>query len=333
MESSAIIDGVGLTALPHTRFFEIVSSSMEKEGAAIQRAASLLSDSVHHLEKLLTSIHGRIFFTGIGKAGIVARKLSAVGASLGLQTFFLDPLNALHGDSGVCIEGDVLILISRSASGPELASLISLVEKKNVLSVVLSCKEGSLSNLSTHSVVIPCNHEADEYNVVPTNSSAVLTAFGDGLLLALAAHKGFHIHTFAQHHPAGALGKRLNARIEEVMIQSSELALSQEDEPLINLLLAMHHHQRSVGVVVNKNHHVVGVVTPELLRELHLTKEPVHTFTAAQIAHQHYPTISASTSLADLFVIMKRDNIQWMLVTENNQLKGLVELKALLGTS
>lgn len=331
MESKAIVDRAYLTALPHHRFFEIISSCMEEEGAAIQQAASLLSDSVLHLAKLLISSPGRTFFTGIGKSGIVARKLSTIGASLGLQTFFLDPLNALHGDSGVCLESDILIIVSRSAAGTELASLITLAHSKKVYSVVISCKMGPLSAMSTHNVVVPCTHEADEYNVVPTNSSAVLTAFGDGLLLALAAHKGFHVETFAQHHPGGSLGKRLTARLEEVMVPASELPQIREEEPLANLLLSMHYHQRSLGVVISTQKEVTGVITSETLRELYAKKESMSGMNANYLSNPNYPAIPLNTPLPDVFATMKTHAIPWMLVIENNHLKGLVELKTLLG--
>lgn len=331
MNKHALADGAYLTVLPTDHFLKIISSCMEEEGAAIHKAASSFSTHPTELVKLLTTEKARLFFTGIGKAGIVARKLAAIGASLGLQTFFLDPLNALHGDSGVCNEGDILMVISRSGTGPELATLLGLARTKKISSVVISCKQGPLLNLCTIPVIVPCDNEADEYNLVPTNSSAVLTAFGDGLLLALATHKGFHVETFARHHPAGSLGKRLMATAEEIMLPLEHLPLINEHESLTNVLLVMHHFQKGLAIVINKIHEVVGVVTSDTLRELHDKKNHLHDPSAAEIAHKTYIQAPTTTSVTELFSHMKHADIPWILITEENRIKGLIEFKTLIG--
>lgn len=306
---------------------------MEEEGAAVHKAASSFSTQPTELFELITAEKARLFFTGIGKAGIVAQKLAAIGASLGLQTFFLDPLNALHGDSGVCIASDILIVISRSGTGHELATLLELAKTKNISSIVISCKQGSLLSLCTIPVIVPCEHEADEYNLVPTNSSAVLTAFGDGLLLALATHKGFQVETFARHHPAGSLGKRLMKTAQETMLPLENLPIVDEEESLTNVLLVMHHCQKGIAIVINKLHEVIGVITNETLRELHEKKIHLQVPCAKEIVHKNYIQTSSTASVTELFSLMKKANTPWILITENNKIKGLVEFKTLIGKS
>lgn len=191
-----------------------VISVIGTEIKALSRLSHILLDNkllADYIEQfiLFLGTEKKLYFTGIGKSGHVARLLAASYASLGVSSFYLDPLDCVHGDSGTLRSGDRLVIISKSCSGSELLQLALLARNKHILLDVWAGRAGELMGHVDHTVLLPDVHEADEHDIIPTSSILVFLSFGHGVLLAHAESSGFSIGDFTASHPGGKLGMSL----------------------------------------------------------------------------------------------------------------------------
>jgi len=206
-----------------TRAREIIRAEM----TGLEHLASNLDGSFEALVQAVLDCRGRVILTGMGKSGLVARKIVATLQSLATPAYFLSPAEGIHGDLGLLQQGDLVLLISNSGTTEELINLLPSLRMLGVTLVAITGRPESTLARACH---IVCNvgvpHEADAANLVPTTSTTALMAFGDALGLVLFELRGLTEHDFAVFHPGGALGKRLLLRV-------GDLAHTGEDCPCV----------------------------------------------------------------------------------------------------
>jgi arabinose-5-phosphate isomerase len=265
---------------------------LQLEARALADTERALGTEFIRAVQLLAECRGRVIVAGVGKSGLVGRKMAATFTSTGTPAMFLHPVESVHGDLGIVGPDDVAILISKSGESQELLGLIDALARLGVRMIALTA--GHASRLSRHAVVtldLGVREEACPHDLAPTTSTTVTMALGDALAVAVMGEKGFRAEDFAKFHPGGSLGRRLLTRVGDVMVASDlpVLARSATMREAIVLLA----ERRGIAVVVEHDA-VVGVVTAgDLTRLLERHADVLSVSvasvmtTAPRLAHEH----------------------------------------------
>ena len=230
------------------------------EAAAVLALEARLGDEFVDACALISDVPGRVIASGIGKSGIVARKIAATLTSTGTPATFLHPIEGLHGDLGIVSRSDVALLVSKSGETSELAGLTDYLLRLGVPIVALTGRPRS--SLARHArVVLDCSvaEEACPLDLAPTSSTTAALAMGDALAVAVFRRKGFRPADFALLHPGGVLGRKLSLRVEEVMVGEGFPSLpegARMREAIVPIA-----ELRGTVPIVDGSHRVVGVLT------------------------------------------------------------------------
>jgi arabinose-5-phosphate isomerase len=253
--SNVFVDGPGTDEVILARGKRV----LVLEHNALAQAALLLGPDFVRAVRLLSACRGRVIVAGVGKSGLVGRKIAATLTSTGTSATFLHPTESLHGDLGMVTSNDVAILISKSGNTDELAGLIDALARLGVHILAMTADATSL--LARHAEVtllIPVREEACPHDLAPTTSTTVTMALGDALAVALLLEKGFNAEDFARLHPGGALGRKLLTRVSDVIdpVALRVLPATATMRDAVVLLA----RQRGLAVVVEDGR-VLGVIT------------------------------------------------------------------------
>lgn len=225
---------------------EILSSArkcLEIEQAAIQSTSDKLDDSfvdtVQLIEKTILA-GNKLVFTGVGKNVPICLKLTGTFNSTGVPTTFLDPNQALHGDLGLCLEGDLCVLLSNSGETEDLTRLIPALRRLGVVTLALTAVgDSSLARYCDHLLLYHYDEEACPLNLAPTASTTAALAIGDALAMVYLEMRGFSREDFAKYHPAGSLGKALLLKVDEIMRSDERFATAPDSVNVQDALLAI----------------------------------------------------------------------------------------------
>lgn len=232
---------------------------IEAEGVAslVQRLDGGFIQAVH----LILEATGRVAVTGVGKSGLVARKIASTLASTGTPAFFLHPVEGAHGDVGVLLPGDVLIVVSRSGTSEELVALLPSVRRLEIpIIAIIGVTDAPLARAAHAVLDVGVAEEACPHDLTPTSSSTAALVMGDALAMVLLHGRGFEVEDFARLHPAGALGRRLLWRVEDVMMSGDEVPSVAPDASLSQVMHEIAHRRGTVPVV-DPDRRVIGVIT------------------------------------------------------------------------
>jgi arabinose-5-phosphate isomerase len=235
------------------------------EAEEISRLEERLGDEFAEAVDIITSCverGGKVIVTGVGKSGLVAKKLAATMNSMGATAFFMHPVDAVHGDLGMVCADDVVIAISKSGKSEELAALLPTFRRLGTPIIAMTGDTGS--DLAKHSDVVldvSVTQEACPYDLAPTASTSCAFAMGDALAIAVFVVRGLRPEDFAFHHPGGALGKRLLLRVEDIMHVKDAIPLVRVDSTLREALMEIIEKRLGVTGVVDNNGKLVGIIT------------------------------------------------------------------------
>lgn len=301
---------------------------MALEADAVRTAGSRLDERFAKAVQLLKDATGRVLVCGVGKSGLVARKLAATLTSTGTPASFLHPVDSLHGDLGIVGPGDVAIVLSKSGETEELFGLVETLERKSVPIVALTGGMAStLARAAAVAIDAGVAEEACPHDLAPTTSSTVALALGDALAVALLEEKGFSREAFAALHPGGALGRRLLLRVGDVMVPVSR-TLRRTDTMRQAVELLAHH--RGIATVSDSDR-LVGIITAGDLSRL-AEREPSYLGLAVEQVMTTSPKTVAADALAATAVgIMERAGIMVLpVIGEAGGLVGVVHLHDLM---
>src|SRR6476646_8639380 len=238
--------------MKHTEIVERGRRVLRLEQEALARIEGRLGDEFAQAVELMRECGGRIIVCGVGKSGLVGRKIAATLTSTGTPATFLHPADSVHGDLGIVGESDVAILISKSGESAEVVGLLDHLKRLGVCTIALT--GNAKSTLARHSDVSLdgwVKEEACPHDLAPTTSTTVALALGDALAIALLEEKGFDADDFARLHPGGAIGKRLLTRISDVMV-TEKLPILPESATMREAVVQLA-ERRGIAVVTGKS--------------------------------------------------------------------------------
>jgi arabinose-5-phosphate isomerase len=276
--------------------------------------------------------HGRVVVTGMGKSGIIAQKIAATLSSTGSPALFLHPAEAVHGDLGVLMPGDVVVALSASGETEEILRLLVTLKRKGDALISLCCNVRS--TLATASdVALDCSveREACGMNLAPTASTTAMLALGDALAIAVSLRKGFKAEDFAELHPGGKLGKRL-AKVRELMHAGDEVPVVGPATPMTDVIYEM--SSKKLGMTtVQEEGRLRGIISDGDLRRL-LEREggAALSRTAGEAMNAHPRTLAAGELAAKALAILEERKITSLIVVDGeNQVEGVLHLHDLWG--
>ncbi len=240
--------------------------SFSNQAEAIAELASRVDEDFLRALNLLLGCTGRVIVSGIGKSGLIGRKIAATLACSGTPAFFVHPAEAAHGDLGMITRRDVLILISNSGETAEIVRLLPFFQELSVPMIALVGRaESTLGRAADAVLDISVDSEACPHNLVPTTSAMTTMAMGDALAMAAMRMRDFSADDFGRFHPGGTLGRRLNGRVRDVM-QNNPLPVVSPQTPVSEMLMKMTTGRCGLVIVTNEAGAPIGIVTDGDLR-------------------------------------------------------------------
>lgn len=303
----------------------------EEQGLAAVRER-IGVEFVDAIEVILAS-RGRLVITGIGKSGLIGQKISATLNSTGTPSFFLHPVEAMHGDLGMVMAGDVVVAISYSGETAELNSLlISLKKRGNKIIAMTGGRDSSLAVAADIVLDINIPKEACPLGMAPTTSTTATLAMGDALAVVLLNRNKFQAEDFRHNHPGGSLGQRLKVKVTEVMLHGKDIPKVRPESSAMESLVALNENDAGVVLVIGADNNVLGIVTDGDVRRCVVKDQGLQNATAEQIMTENPICIGPDHLAADALSIMQKHEITALpIVDASRKLLGLLHLHNLLG--
>jgi arabinose-5-phosphate isomerase len=322
----------------------VVRIEAEALRALADRIAGPMAKTFARAAELLHGCKGRVVVTGMGKSGIIARKIAATLNSTGTPALFMHPVEAVHGDLGMVVRGDVVLALSASGETDEVLQLLATLKRLRVPLIAMTCDEISegkntrLTQLSTLAsaadVALDCSvaKEACTLGLAPTASTTAMLALGDALAMTLAEKRGFKEEDFANLHPGGKLGKRL-ARVESLMHSGEAVPRVTAETKMPDVIYEMSRKKLGMTAVV-EGKKLIGVISDgDLRRLLEKRGKDALDLTAGQCMTKDPRTIAANEFAATALALMEEKKITSLAVVDGKgKLEGILHLHDLWGT-
>lgn len=310
------------------KIISIAKSTLTIEISELEKLKERIGDEFIKAVKLIHSATGKLIVVGIGKSAHVGNKIVATLNSTGTPSQFLHASEAIHGDLGVIQKQDVVLCISNSGNSPEITNLVSYL--KDYSSALIGMTGNRKSKLAEFSDVILDTHvdlEACPNKLAPTSSTTNQMALGDALAICLMELNEFKENDFAKFHPGGSLGKNLTARVEQFL--SSQKPQVSEDSSIRDVIISISASSHGITVVTD-NDKITGVVTDGDLRRMLMKGDDISKVLAKDIMSANPKTIEKDVLAKEAMKVLKDNNIGQLIVTENGQYFGIIDLHTLL---
>lgn len=305
---------------------------IEVEAAAIAGLLEHLGSEFVEAVELILQSKGRVVSMGMGKSGIICRKISATLASTGTPSFFLHPAEAVHGDLGMVVAGDIVLAVSFSGEAEEIVRLLEPIKRLGAKLIAITGKPASTlaRNADIH-LSAAIREEACPLGLAPTASTTATLALGDALAMALLVSKGFREEDFAILHPGGKLGKRF-LRVRDLMHTGDAIPLVAADRPMRDVIYEMSKKGFGIAAVTNADGSLRGVISDGDLRRLIERDEAILQRTGGECCKPN-PYIIASDELASaaLQVMEERKITSLFIVDDARRVEGILHLHDLWG--
>ena len=324
MYNSAIIDSL-----------ELINSAKEVfdiEANSVLKLKERLGDDFVRAIDIIYSSKGKVVVTGMGKSGLVGRKIASTLCSTGTPAVFLHPAESTHGDSGIISRNDVVIAISNSGETQELLNLLPLVMRFGV--PLIGITGGLNSTLAQKSDVvldISVEREACPLNKAPTASTTVTLAMGDAIAVCLLKKRGFTYEDFLLYHPSGALGKGILYKVGELMVKDERLPIVSQDVNFSDAIKIVSEKRLGTALLVDNNNKLTGVLTDGDIRRAVIKYPSAALLKVSEVMTKNPKTIGINELCAKALAIMEKHSITSLaVVDENNVPIGLLHIHDLL---
>jgi arabinose-5-phosphate isomerase len=318
-----------------------------KEDPSIQRAKEVLkiegesllclmdkvNESFAEAVDIIAKSKGRVIVTGIGKSGLIGKKIVATLTSTGTQATFLHPVEGMHGDLGIVTKDDVLLAISNSGETDELNMILGSVRAIGARLIAFTGDLSSTLAKSSDIVIdVGVEREACPFGLAPTSSSTAALAMGDALAVALIEKKKFNEKDFYKLHPGGSLGLRLRAKVRDVMIKGAHIPKVYSGTPAMGAIEEMDRQNKGFVLVTDGKGYLTGILTDGDVRRLIRRGRNFREHAIDDLMTPSPKTIEEHASLAQTIEYMQRDEITTLVVVnDKNRLKGYIHLHDILG--
>ena len=289
------------------------------ESAAIKEQTTHLNDQFEKAVSLIEKTSGRVVVIGLGKSGLIGKKIAATMASIGVPAIFLHPAECLHGDLGMIMKNDVVLMLSYSGETEEIKQLLPVLQKMKIKIIAMTGKVNSKVWTGCDVIInSSVKKEACPFNLAPTSSTTAMLALGDALALIVSENKGFKKENFAMLHPLGAIGKKLTMDVKAIMRKGGANPVVKETATVEEALFVMTGTRVGATSVVNKSGKLVGFFTDGDLRrqiQLHdnLLKKKI-----SEVMTKKPSTIKPDMLAVDAAKILQEKNIDNIPVVDNN---------------
>lgn len=303
------------------------------EAEAIMGLIDKLDHRFVDMVELISESNGHVIITGIGKSGLIGRKIVATLNSTGTNAFFLHPVEAMHGDLGMVNSGDVVLALSNSGETEELNLMIPDIRAIGCIVIAFTGNtESTLAGLSDFVIDVGVAKEACPLGLAPTSSTTALLAMGDALAVTLIEKKQFKSSDFKKFHPGGKLGQRLAKRIEEIMLKEPDIPFAEKTTPLNEALAIIDRFRLGVVLVVDKEKRLEGILTDGDVRHRLASGTWNPDLQIGDIMTRNPKHLTADAAAYDALDLMEQHQITVLPVTDHSDtVSGVLHLHDILG--
>ena len=305
--------------------------AIEEQGLAAVRER--IGEEFDRAVKTILSCPSRLVITGIGKSGLIGQKISATLNSTGTPSFFLHPVEAMHGDLGMVAVSDVVIAISYSGETTELNRLLVSLKKRGISIIAMTGgQESTLARSSDIVLDTKVPMEACPLGLAPTASTTATLAMGDALAVVLLRRKQFQAADFRENHPGGSLGERLKVNVSEVMLKGDAIPKVMQNTTAVDAVSVLNQGHLGAVLIIDEKFAVLGIITDGDVRRAVAEEKKLKSVSVDALMTASPVTIEASMQAVDALSIMQKHEITILpIVGEKDELIGILHLHNLLG--
>lgn len=313
----------------HENILLTARTTILSESKSISDLAELIDDNFTKSVELILNSKGKTIVTGIGKSAIIAQKIVATLNSTGTPSQFLHASEAIHGDLGMIQHDDIVICISKSGNSPEIKVLSPIVKNfGNVLIGMTGNLDSFLAKQSDFILNTYVERESCPNNVAPTNSTTAQLVMGDALAVCLMKERNFTSNDFAKYHPGGALGKKLLFRVKDMFDTENRPQVS-PDTTIKDVIVEISQKRLGVTAVI-ENNNLIGIITDGDIRRMLGEHDNISGITAKDIMTKNPKTVEIEDMVVEALNIMENFSITQLVVTQNQEYKGIIHLHDIL---
>lgn len=307
---------------------EVLHKTIDLEIQALQSLRDAQSDNFQKACQTILSCQGRLIITGMGKSGLVGRKIAATMASTGTPAFFVHPGEAGHGDLGMIVKGDVVLAISNSGNSDEINVLLPVIKRLDIPLISISKNlSGRLPQEADIALTLGDFEEACPMGLAPTSSTTATMVLGDALAIALLEARGFKPEDFALSHPAGSLGKKLLTQVADLMKSGEEIPIVSGETSIMDALFEITAKRLGMTVVAHQGQY--GILTDGDVRRL-LSQGQDMNAPIFTVMKSNPITVPSEQMASDALNIMRNKKVNQLLVFKENTLTGVLALRDLM---
>lgn len=313
-----------------TKILDLAIQTFQSQSKSIENLINLIDNQFVDCVKNILTTKGKVIVTGIGKSAIIAQKIVATFNSTGTPAQFLHAAEAIHGDLGMIQPNDIVICISKSGNSPEIKVLAPIVKNfGNILIGMTGNTDSFLAKQSDYVLNTYIERESCPNNLAPTDSTTAQLVMGDALAVCLMHERGFTANDFAKYHPGGALGKKLLLRVKDMLGSEINTPMVSPSAGIKEVIIEISQKRLGVTAVV-ENQQLVGIITDGDIRRMLGSRDDFKGVTAQEIMSKNPKTVDMNSMVVDALNTMENFAITQLIVTENNQYKGVIHLHDIL---
>lgn len=327
-----VLGEVDMVAMSLSKINELAKEVLDIEAKSILRLKNNIGEEFDKAIDILYNCKGRVIVTGMGKSGLIGKKIAATMSSTGTPTYFLHPAESTHGDSGVITRNDVIIAISNSGETQELLNLLPLIKRFGCEMIGMTGNLNStLSKTSEVVLDISVEREACPLGKAPTASTTATLAMGDALAVCLMEKKGFTKEDFLLLHPSGKLGKGLTYKVRDLMITGDKMPLVSESESFKDVINTISEYKLGMAMVLNDDKTLAGVLTDGDIRRTVIKYPDTSNIKVKDVMTVNPKRITSDAYAASALNLMEKYSITALaVVDEGNVPVGVIHVHDLL---
>lgn len=309
---------------------QVALTTIQLEAGAIAGLAHYINDDFEKAVRVIADCKGRIVISGMGKSAIIAQKIVATLNSTGTPSVFMHAGDAIHGDLGMVLQDDVVIILSKSGESPEIKVLVPLIKNfRNTLITIVGNIDSFLARQADIILNTTVTQEACPNNLAPTSSTTAQLVMGDALAICLMEMKGFQSDDFAKFHPGGTLGKKLYLRVSDLYIHNEKPKVL-ASQTLKEAIVEMTRKRLGVTAVVDKEDNLLGIITDGDLRRMLEKNVAIDSIKVNDIMTGNPKTIEPDMLAVEALDILRKKEISQLVVAEGGKYLGIIHLHDLV---
>ncbi|WP_278682479.1 KpsF/GutQ family sugar-phosphate isomerase [Paraclostridium bifermentans] len=307
-------------------YINIGKEVFDLEIKELKKVRDRIGNEVEQAVELIFNSKGRVVVTGIGKSGIIGKKITASLASTGTQSIFMNAAEGLHGDLGMIYKDDIVIAISNSGSSQEVIDLLPSIKRIGAKIIAMTGNINSSLGQAAHIVLdIGVEREACPMNLAPTSSTTATLVMGDAIAVALIKRRNFKPENFALYHPGGALGRRLLTRVKDLM--HTDIPVVYKDTLIKDVIYEISDKRLGMTMVYNNKDEVVGLITDgDIRRSVFDRIEDIKYLKAIDIMTKEFKTIDKNEMANYALDVMDENKISSLVIIQNKKVEGILTM-------